>query len=155
MINWQNTENKYGIAMRLFHNIIALLVIAALILIEMKDYFPKGSMERDTLKFFHAQLGISIFILTILRISWRFTQSLPKINPQPPRLQNIAAHLMHALLNLMLLMLPIFGMLMLNAKDKSIKFFGLVLPNFVAPNQDLAHLFEEIHETIGEIIIFR
>ena len=45
--------------------------------------------------------------------------------------------------------MPIGGWLMLSAKGEAIPFYGLTLPALVSPNEELAELIEEIHETVG------
>ncbi|MBI5919463.1 MAG: cytochrome b [Nitrosomonadales bacterium] len=140
--------------MRLLHWLSAFLVILALVLIESKGYWPKGSPEREALKSVHAQFGLLIFLVMWVRLPWRMTQRLPDITPPLPRLQALVAHLMHAVLNLMLLILPVLGILMMNAKDKAIGLFGVTLPSFIGPDKELAHTLQEAHETLGELMIW-
>jgi len=45
--------------------------------------------------------------------------------------------------------MPIGGWLMLSAKGETIPFYGLTLPALLSPNEELAELIEEIHETVG------
>ncbi len=47
--------------------------------------------------------------------------------------------------------MPIGGWIILSAESKPVPFFGLTLPPLVGPNEELAHLVEEIHEAASKV----
>lgn len=46
--------------------------------------------------------------------------------------------------------MPLGGWLILSAEGDPIPFFGLLLPPLTGPNDELAELVEEVHESVGE-----
>ena len=147
------SKTHYHPASIFFHWFIFLLVIAALIVIELKGQFPKGSEPRELCKTVHGVIGQLIFIAMALRLMIRLTYGVPTpTNPKPVFIS--LAKAMHWLLYALLLIAPIFGILYFQYGGKEIHFFGLVWPQLVTPNPDMKKLVEEIHEFMGNSLYF-
>lgn len=146
-------RSRYRPSARALHWGIALIVIVAIALIELTDLFPKGSAGRDGLKHWHAQLGIAILGLTVLRLALRLGRATPAIVPAPQPWEAAAAGFMHAALYAVMLALPVLGIAMLQASGKPVDFLGLHLPVFLAQDKSLGHSLEEAHELLGNIAI--
>ena len=135
------------------HWFVLLLIIAALITIELKGQFPKGSEARDLCKSIHGVFGQLIFLAMALRLILRFTYGVPK--PTNPKKVFISlAQTMHWLMYALLLISPIFGILYFQYGGKEINFFGLVWPQLVTPNPEMKKFVEEIHEFLGNTLYF-
>ena len=135
------------------HWLVFLLVIAALIAIELKGQFPKGSEPRELCKTVHGVFGQLIFIAMALRLMVRLVYGVPK--PQNPKpLFMSMAKAMHWLMYALLLIAPIFGMLYFQYGGKEIHFFGLVWPQLVTPNPEMKKTVEAIHEFLGNSLYF-
>jgi cytochrome b561 len=128
-----------------------LLIAAVYACIELRGYFPKGSDPREALKTWHFMLGLSVFALVWLRLALNATGAIPRIEPEPPKWQGLAAKLMHFALYALMIGLPLVGWLLLSAAGKPIPFFGLQLPALIAENKGLAETIKEVHETGGTI----
>lgn len=135
----------------LLHWLMLVLLAAVYACIELRELWPKGSDPRETIKSLHFMLGLSVLLLAVLRLGVRFSRPIPAIVPAPPRWQLRLAGLLHVALYALMLGMPIGGWLILSAEGKPVPFFGLTLPPLVAPNEDLAHQIEEIHETFGTV----
>ena len=135
------------------HWFVLLLIIAALITIELKGQFPKGSEARDLCKSIHGVFGQLIFLAMALRLILRLTYGVPK--PTNPKKVFISlAQTMHWLMYALLLISPIFGILYFQYGGKEINFFGLVWPQLVTPNPEMKKFVEEIHEFLGNTLYF-
>jgi len=135
------------------HWFVLLLIIAALITIELKGQFPKGSEARDLCKSIHGVFGQLIFLAMALRLILRLTYGVPK--PTNPKKVFISiAQTMHLLMYALLLISPIFGILYFQYGGKEINFFGLVWPQLVTPNPEMKKFVEEIHEFLGNTLYF-
>lgn len=141
---------RYAAVSIALHWLTLLLFVGVYATIELREFFPKGSVPRNSLKEWHFILGLSIFVLAWLRLVARVAQPAPR-NKGAGRLLAGAVHL--ALYALMIGM-PIAGWLILSAEAKPIPFFGLALPPLTAPNEAFAHQVEEIHELVGTIGYF-
>lgn len=153
-MNWTNTNNRYGTLSIGMHWIMFLLIVAVYGCIELRELYPKGSDPRNALKTWHFMLGLSVFVLVWLRLLLRLVQPRPAITPTPVVWQQRFASLMHWVLYGFMAAMPLAGWLILSAEGKPIPFFGLELPPLLAPNEDTAHLIEEIHETAGTVGYF-
>jgi cytochrome b561 len=129
------------------HWLMVLLFIGVYATIELREFYPKGSELRASLKEWHYMLGLSIFVLAWVRIAAR-TLSSPPANEGPSRMLAMVVHL--ALYGLMIGM-PLAGWLILSGEGKPILFFGLELPPLIGRNEALADQAEEIHELVGTI----
>lgn len=145
------TPNRYGAALIILHWLTFLWLVAVYTLIELHEYFPKGSAMRDGLKHWHFMMGLCILLLLAARVVARRRSPVPPIVPPLPGWQRLSALSMHAILYLFLLVMPVLGWLTLSAKGQVIPFFGLELPALIGKDKPLARNLQDIHETIGNI----
>jgi cytochrome b561 len=147
------SKQQYHPASIFFHWLIALLVVAAFAVIELKGQFPKGSEPRELCKTIHGVIGQLIFLLMILRLGARFIFGVPTPS-NSNHLFVFLAKAMHWLLYAILLISPIFGLMYFQYGGKEIHFFGLVWPQFVTPNPEMKKVVEGIHEFLGNTLYF-
>ncbi|AXO87723.1 cytochrome b [Pseudomonas parafulva] len=133
----------------ILHWLMLVLLAAVYACIEFRGLFPRDSAERDLIKSLHFMLGLTVFVLVWLRLAMRVMRPTPQILPRPPAWQTGLAHLMHALLYLLMIGMPIAGWLILSAAGKPIPFYGLELPTLIGKDPDLAKFIKGWHEQIG------
>ena len=98
---------------------------------------------------YHKWIGVTIFLLTLVRLAWRATHTPPPLPETIPLWQQRAAHGLHFLLYILLLVIPISGWLMSSAKGVPVVYLGLMqLPDLVDKNKLLGDLLEEVHEAL-------
>jgi cytochrome b561 len=135
------------------HWLMVLLFIGVYATIELRVQFPKGSADRDLIKTAHYLLGLSIFILVWLRIMARLITATPD-REKYGKFQVFASKAAFIGLYGLMIVMPILGWLTVSGEGHTIHIFNWSLPVLIAPNKDLAHDFQEIHETIGTIGYF-
>ena len=131
------------------HWLTLLLLVAVYACIELREFVPRGTDLRRSLKDWHFALGLVVFAVTLVRLALRASSKAPPIIPPPPAWQQWLARLIALLLYAMLLALPVLGYLMRNADGHAVLLWGLELPLLIAENPSLAGRMEELHETIG------
>lgn len=141
---------RYNPASMTLHWAMLLLIAAVYALMEFRDLFPRGSDPREAMKTWHYTLGLTVFALVWLRLLVRFVGGTPPISPAPPAWQARAGTVAHVLLYALMIGMPLGGWLILSAEGDPIPFFGLLLPPLTGPNDELAELVEEVHESVGE-----
>lgn len=99
----------------------------------------------------HFMLGLTVLLLAVFRLAVNLVNRAPAIVPEPPKMQQLAAKLMHLALYAVMIGLPLAGWLILSAAGKPIPFFGMQLPPLVGQNIDLAKQIKEVHETVASI----
>lgn len=152
-MTYRNTTDSYGAIAKAFHWGIALLVIAMLGAgLYMTTLDPSPKMFQ--IYALHKSVGIAILTLAVLRVLWRFS------NPHPYALSNhlawekLLARAIHFLLYVSLFLMPLTGWLMSSAKGFSVSVFGwFTLPDFIKPNDALAHLLGDIHQYAAYTLI--
>jgi cytochrome b561 len=132
---------------------MALLVIVGLIGVELHEFFPKGTDLRAACKSVHFQAGLMVFLLLWVRLYSTLTDRVPDISPAQPLGDQRKSKLVHVLLYLGMMVLPILGVLYLQAAEKPLTFLGMALPTLIGPDKELAHDLKEIHELIGNAMI--
>ena len=136
-----------GVAIGL-HWIIAVLVIAQIGLVMAGDA-AQGSdarLFRDT----HKAVGISLLVLTVLRIVWRFMNPPPPMPEAMKRWEKTLASATHWLFYAVLLILPLSGWLASSAAGRDISWFGLfnwpLLP--IGGGREAAGQFMDVHRIV-------
>ena len=142
------SRSQYHPASVFLHWLVFLLLVAALITIELKGQFPKGSEARDLCKSIHGVFGQLIFLAMMIRLAIRKIYGVPQPT-HPTELLARLAKAMHFLLYALLLISPVFGILYFQYAGKEIHFFGLVWPQLVTPNLETKKFVEGIHEFLG------
>jgi len=149
----RNTETAFGSMARALHWGMALLIIVSLALIELRDFAPKGSALRAGLRDWHSQVGLVVLALVWFRFFWRLANIEPAIVPPPAAWQRKAAHAVEWTFYALMVVLPVLGIIMMQADDKTVALLGASLPSFVAVDKPWAHRIEGVHEWLGNAMM--
>jgi cytochrome b561 len=130
------------------HWIIAILIVASfalgLYMVELKL-----SPAKLKLYSYHKWLGVTIWLLVVLRLLWRATHPPPPLPPMPAW-QRRAAIAAHWLLYALLLVIPLSGWLFSSASGFPVVYFEVLrLPDLVPKDKALAQLLQEVHELLN------
>jgi cytochrome b561 len=149
----KNTETRYGMVTIILHWLMAIIIIGLVIL---GLYMTRIPVSLEKIKYYgcHKEYGIFILMLVMLRIVWRIGNITPFLPTAMPSWEKFAAHAVHWAFYGFMIALPITGWLFSSAAGLPPSFFGLfTLPNLIAPNHDLRHLFAEIHKWLAYALI--
>ncbi len=152
-MNASHTPARFSGASMALHWLMAVLLVATALAMELKGNFPKGSAERELLKTIHYMLGASVFALVWLRMLARAAGTAPPITPALARWQSQTSHLVQLALYVLMVALPVLGWLTLSANGKPVPLlWGMHLPLLpMAPNRDTTLWFKELHETSATV----
>jgi cytochrome b561 len=152
-MNLRNTESSYGTVARALHWVVALLVIAALVLIETRGYFPRGAPQRASFEVWHYELGLGAFVLVWLRLAWRASEREPGTEPPIARWERLGSHTVQVAFYVLLVVLPPLGFATAQAQGHDVTFLGFTLPKLVDTSKPLARQLQDIHELLGNVMI--
>lgn len=112
-MTWKSNADRYGRVAVLIHWVSALAIFgllgSGLYLEDLADDAQKTSILR-----IHAIMGVSILLLTLVRIGWwAFADRRPGHPAGMPRWQNISAAMVHGLLYLIILVMAGSGIAMI------------------------------------------
>ena len=147
----KNTENRFGLVAILLHWLIATLMIGMIILGLYMTGLPVGI---EKLKFYgwHKEYGFVVLALAFIRLYWRLINKTPDL--KIPAWEALSAQLMHWTLYGFMFALPLTGWLLTSAAGFPVSFFGLfTIPTLIAPNEELRHLFDGVHQWLAYTLI--
>ncbi len=105
-----NTKTGWGWVTRAIHWIMAALILFQLGMGIWMTNFVDDLLVRFDLTQTHKSWGFVIFALALLRIVWRLAnRATPSLPADTPRWQGHAAQVSHAMLYLLMLVLPLSG----------------------------------------------
>lgn len=141
---------KYPLILRLFHWIMALLIIGMIILGFLMGQILTDEPYTGAMFTWHKSFGVVVLILITLRIFARVSlnKKVPPISAALARYEQIGAAIGHKLLYLLMVIVPVSGYLMSSTFPKSsgIALFGIPLPDALPKNQAQADIFTAIHD---------
>ncbi|MBI5329072.1 MAG: cytochrome b [Betaproteobacteria bacterium] len=135
------------------HWLIALLICVAL---PMGLAMQELALSPLKLKLYawHKWLGVTVFLLAVLRVLWRATHAAPPEPETMPPWQRTAARLAHGALYALLLLIPLSGWLMSSAKGFQTVYLGVLpLPDLLAKDEALGKLLALVHEQLNHVLL--
>lgn len=154
-MNSTNSNTEYTPTAIILHWLVAALVVVQFVLANLGERAEDAEDLVRELALFanHRSVGITILVLAIIRLLWRWRNPPPPLPDCLPRWQVIASRISHWSLYGILLAMPLSGWLMSSAGDVSVSWFSLVqLPDFVAPDHELHEAFEEVHKLLAKLL---
>lgn len=127
------------------HWFIALLIFVAF---PLGIYMHDLPLSPDKLRLYsyHKWIGVTVFMLAVVRIYWRATHQPPALPDSMPGWERFAAHATHYALYVLILIIPLSGWLMSSAKGFQTVWFGVLpLPDLLDKNEDLGKLLQQVH----------
>lgn len=145
-----DTPRRYTRTAMLLHWVLGLALIA---LFGVGVYMADLPFSPQRLKLYnwHKWAGVTILVLSALRLLWRVTHrppALPKaVEKTMPGWQKLAHHGTHHLLYVLFFAVPLIGWAYSSAAGFPIVFLGLwQLPDFVPVSKDLAEAIKPWHQ---------
>jgi cytochrome b561 len=135
----------YGAVAMLFHWLLAVMIVAALLLGWYMADLP-FSPARVKLFNWHKWLGMTIMLIAALRLLWRLSQPAPALPATMARWELATAHASHAAMYLLFFAVPLIGWARSSAAGFPIVYFGLLrLPDLVGKDKALAATLSQAH----------
>lgn len=100
----------------------------------------------------HKSVGLSLLMLIVLRMYWRFTHRPPAFLNSMKLWEKRLAKATHHSLYLLMFLIPLTGIIMSAGSKYGIKWFGIkVIPGF--DDKAIRELFYEFHEIFGLLLL--
>jgi cytochrome b561 len=145
---------KYSKTAILLHWAIAILVVTNVVLVSMAGELPRAAKAAYMNP--HKAIGISILLLSLLRLFWRLGHKPP---PMPDAITGWQAKLgktVHALFYFLIIAVPLTGWMMSAARPGSagVDFFGLFMLDLPGgDNKALSDFGHEGHEILTKPLV--
>lgn len=144
-------SERYAGPMIALHWIIAIAIIAMLCIGFYMVGLPRGLPFKSDLINFHKSLGITVFLLVLLRILARLAYRRPPLPPMRTW-QRAAASITQALLYVGMVAMPLTGYLGSSFNKFGTKFWGIALPQWGWDDKFMRQIFFGIHEYLAWIM---
>ncbi len=158
------TQTRYSTVAIVLHWTIAVLLIVNVGIAWYANEL-EGAARIAPLQL-HKPLGVTILLLTLVRLGWRMTNPPPPLSPTLKPWERTLAKWVHALFYVVLLAIPLTGWAMVSASKLihvfPIDMFGLFNWPAIGPLSELPPdqmkatqgLFKEAHHLLAKVIIY-
>lgn len=150
----RNTAERYGAVAKAFHWLTLLLLIGSFtIAYSMVDM--RISPQKLVLYSYHKWVGVTVFLIVILRLAWRLRNPAPPLPPSTSKLQRRLAALSHGLLYTILIVMPLTGWVMSSARNLPLVYLGLIeVPSPFGVDQALGDALRTVHFYLSLALLF-
>ena len=135
------------------HWLLGLALLAQIAFgFSLDEIAPRGTPARSGVINLHKSCGMVLAIVIAVRLAWRLSHPPPDWPVSMGLGERLAAQLVHRLLYACMILMPLSGYVASNFSKFGVVFFGVHLPPWGPPLQDMYALFNGIH--VGTAFIF-
>jgi cytochrome b561 len=144
---------RYGSVAQALHWVIAALVVTQFVLAYSADGLPLG-IERLILMARHKSVGMTILMLSILRLAWRIWNPPPSLPDGIRPIEQRLARYSHRAFYVLLFAMPLSGWLMSSAKNYSVSWFNLLTwPDLIGKSETAFQWLRDLHDTMSVVLL--
>ncbi|MGV3634511.1 MAG: cytochrome b [Pseudorhodoplanes sp.] len=149
----RNTTERFGVVAKTLHWLTLVLLIGAFTLAVSMVNMPFSPRKLEFYSW-HKWVGVTIFLVTLLRLGWRIVNPVPQPPDGTPLWQRRIAGLSHAALYTILLVMPITGWIMSSALNLPVVYLGLVhIPSPFGVDRALGETMKAVHLSLAVALL--
>lgn len=138
---------RYRLPARIMHWAVAGLMLVVWPVGQVIDWVYEIEWAKTLGYAVHENLAVIIWVLVLLRLAYRWMVPPPALPAAMPKVQQLAAHAVHAGLYMFLFLMPIVGFVATNAWGFPLDLFGVLpLPDPIGNNEAAGKVLSWIHE---------
>jgi cytochrome b561 len=141
----RNTADGFGAVAKAFHWVTLLLLVGSFTIALSMESLPL-SPRKLQLFAWHKWVGLTVFLVVVLRLAWRLANPVPRQPKEMPPWQRRLAALSHAALYGLLIVMPVTGWVMSEALNLPVVYLGLFrIPSPFAVDRALGEAMRAVH----------
>jgi cytochrome b561 len=149
----RNTTEQFGVVARTLHWLTLVLLIGAFTLAVSMVNMPFSPRKLEFYSW-HKWVGVTIFLVALLRLAWRFANPVPQPPDGTPHWQRRLAGLSHAALYAILLIMPVTGWIMSSALNLPVVYLGLIhIPSPFGVDRALGEAMKVVHLSLAVALL--
>lgn len=117
-------RNRYSTVSLVLHWLIAVMILSQVLLITANEATEGQAISRQFVEV-HKALGLSVLVLTLVRIGWRIANPAIPLPDTMKRWEKGLARTTHVLFYVFLLAMPLTGWAAVSATGRDLSWFGL------------------------------
>lgn len=145
--------NRYSKGAIVLHWGMAVLIIGNLAGGFLHDNFPRGSDARTLIMGLHVSLGLTLILLTGLRIGWRLANPPPPLPAYFTIGERVLATASHLGFYAVMLALPLAGWAMADRNDRPLHYFFVIDVPKWGLSRVAAQDAHALHEGLGKLMV--
>lgn len=111
----RDTDLRYGTVAMALHWLIAAAVLFNIALGYYMHGLASADPDRYALVQFHKSTGLSILVLSVVRVLWRMVNPMPSLPAHMPMWERIAARGVHYVFYILIIAIPLAGWAMVSS----------------------------------------
>lgn len=148
-----NTTERFGVVSKTLHWLMLALLIAAFTLAISMVNMPFSPRKLEFYSF-HKWVGVTIFLLALIRLAWRLANPVPRQPDHLPQWQRRVAAISHAALYAILIVMPVTGWIMSSALNLPVVYLGLIpIPSPFGVDRALGESMKVVHLTLALLLL--
>jgi cytochrome b561 len=149
----RNTSERFGLVARTLHWLTLVLLIGSFSLAVSMVNMPFSPRKLEFYSW-HKWVGVTIFLLVLLRLGWRLANPVPQQPSGQQQWQRRLAGLSHAALYAILIVMPITGWIMSSALNLPVVYLGLVhIPSPFGVDRALGETMKVVHLSLAVALL--
>jgi cytochrome b561 len=145
----RNTFDRFGLVAITLHWLTLVLLIGSFMLgLSLLDM----PLSPRKLQFYswHKWFGVTVFLVTILRLGWRHLNPVPEQPTGTPRWRHLLASLSHGALYAIIIIMPLTGWIMSATLNFPVVFLGFIqLPNPFGVDPAVGAAMQSVHNALA------
>jgi cytochrome b561 len=148
-----NTAERFGLVAKTLHWLTLALLIGAFTLAVSMVNMPFSPRKLEFYSW-HKWVGVTIFLVAVVRLAWRLANPVPQPPATTPSWQRRLAGLSHAALYAILIVMPVTGWIMSSALNLPVVYLGLVhIPSPFGVDRALGETMKIVHLSLAVALL--
>lgn len=136
------------------HWLIAACLLGQILFGWFLDEIPRGTPARSFYVNLHKSTGLTLGVLIVFRLCWRWAHTPPVLPSVTPAWERIAARTSHVALYACMLLMPLTGYIASNFSQYGVKYFNaILLPPWGVKDESIYAFFNGTHVVTSYIFV--
>lgn len=149
----RNTTERFGLMAKTLHWLTLALLIGAFTLAISMVNMPLSPRKLEFYSW-HKWVGVTIFLVAVLRLAWRLCNPVPAQPAGTSRWQRRLAGVSHTALYAILIVMPVSGWIMSSALNLPVVYLGLIpIPSPFGVDRALGETMKIMHLSLAVALL--